>query len=73
MSGFNVTEYLYSCLLITPPFLISMTQMMLPFSELLSAMFIKSLYKLFVVAPCAEKCDDRGTSVLCSLERGCFP
>lgn len=69
MSGFNITEYLYNCLLITPPFLIFMAQMTLPFAEFSSAMFIKSLYRLLVVAPCAEKCDKRGTSVLGSRER----
>lgn len=69
MSGFNVTEYLYSCLLITPPLLILTAQMMLPFSEMLLAVFIKSLHKLLVVAPCAEKCDNRGTLVLDSPAR----
>lgn len=48
-------------------------QMTLPFSELLSAMFIKTLYKLFMVAPCAEKRDNRSTSVLGSLIGQCFP
>lgn len=69
VEGFSAAEYLCNCILTTPSFLILMTQITLPFSQLSSVMFIKTSYKLFRVATCVEKCDNRGTSVLGSPER----